>query len=158
MQDEELVNSWSQGEQEWKKKCFALLKKTNIIPEVKHTKSLFCSNRCWCVPEDTAYSFAHRVSKKVGTSWRGQRGEPQECYLKCNFCREVGDNGIAKSREERAEDGHRAAPQLQGWQWQRGRKCLLWTDLALQVGKTLWHQDGWGCSRLFGEASESPLG
>lgn len=119
MQDEELVNSWSQGEQEWKKKCFALLKKTNIIPEVKYTKSLFCSNRCWCVPKDTAHSFAHHASKKVGTNWRGQRGEPQECYLKHNLCRKVGDNGIAKSRDERAEDRCRTTPQLQGSQWQR---------------------------------------
>lgn len=59
-----------------KKKCFPLLKKANIIPEIKQMKSSSCSNRCRYVPKERfTYSFAHHAPGKVGTNRRERRGD-----------------------------------------------------------------------------------
>lgn len=86
-------------------RVFCSFKKTNIIQEVKQMKSLFCPKRCWYISEESfTHSYVHHISRKVGTSWRGQRPEPQECYFKHNFHWNDEDNGFARSREERVEE------------------------------------------------------
>lgn len=87
--------------------------RANIIPEVKQIKSLFCPKRYWYISEESfTHSFVHHTSRKVGTNWRGQRAEPQECYFKNNFHGNDQDNGLGRSREDRVEerrDNHPAA-------------------------------------------------
>lgn len=48
--------------------------------------------------------FVHHISRKVGTNWRGQRAEPQECYFMHNFHGNDQDNGLGRSREDRVEE------------------------------------------------------